>query len=117
MLQIGIHHPDNRSISVFPAMQDGAREAPLAFANQQSNARVLARDGADDLYRAVAAFVIDNENFVFNLECVEHPANSVEQRPEVFCFTKSGNRKGQLAATLRCGKRKLTGCQPSRFPV
>src|ERR1035438_8470297 len=45
VLQIGVHHAQNRGIRVLPAMQNCAGQSPLPLANQQANAWIFKCDG------------------------------------------------------------------------
>ena len=97
VLQVGVHHAENRRIGVPPAVENGAGQAALAFADQQAHARVLLGDGGDDLLGSVAAVVIDDQNFVGRFPEDRARSGRRSRRPrEVFGLAQGGNDQRQL---------------------
>src|ERR1035438_6968567 len=96
MLEIGVHHAQNRGVGVLPAVEDGAGQASLSFAHQQAYARILYCDGGDHIACGIAAVVIDNQDFIGNVEWVEYRSNMNEQAADVLSFAESWNYQCKL---------------------
>jgi len=91
VLEVGVHDTEDGGASLLPAMEDGAGEAALAFAYEEPDARVFLRDGGDEFRGAVAAVVIDDENFVIGAGGVERCRDAGEQRGQAAGFAKGGD--------------------------
>ncbi len=97
VLKVGVHDAEDGGGSVLPAVEDGSGEAALALADEEADARVFACDGADEFGGAVAAVIIDDENFVIGAGGVEYCAHAGEERGEAAGFVEGGDDEGEFA--------------------
>lgn len=88
MLQIGIHHGDERSAGFGPAAQDGAGETLLAAADDEADARIGNGELGNEVFDTVAAVVVHYNHFKRSTTGFKRSANASEQRADVAGFAQ-----------------------------
>jgi len=101
VLQVGVHHAQNRCISVSPSGENRAGEATLAFAYEQAHARIFMVNGDDDLLGAVAAVIIHHDDLVKDTDGVKHGADVTEKARQVFGLAQGWNDQRQVLLGVR----------------
>jgi hypothetical protein len=110
MLEVGVHDAEDGGASLLPAVEDGAGEAAFTAADEEADAGVLPRDGGDEFGGAVAAVVIDDEDFVVRAGRVKRSRDAREESGQAACFAESGDDErdgGPIAdrgARARCSR-------------
>ena len=86
MLQIGVGDRDERRGAGQHALDAGGREAASADALDAADSRIGARDFADEIGRAVAGIVVDENNFP--ADAGQHRVDFRDQRPDIVALVE-----------------------------
>ena len=94
VLQIGVHHRDDRGAGGQHALDAGARETAPVDAAQAAHARILARDFLGERRRAVGAVVVHDDHFPGDSgQSSVHPPHQFAQ---VAAFVEGGDDEGEF---------------------
>lgn len=96
MLEVGVHHAENGGVGVLPAIENGAGQTALAFADEEADARIFKRDGGDDFCRFVGTIVVYDKNLVGNIKRIKDRTDVPEQAADVFRLRERGNDERQF---------------------
>ena len=79
MLEVRVHHSHNCGIAILPPMKNGAGQTALPLAHDESNARIVFGNHRDDFGCSIATVIVDNQNFVVDLERIKYRTNPIKQ--------------------------------------
>lgn len=99
VLKVGIHDTEDGGVGVAPAVENGAGEPTLALADKDVEMGIGFGEAVDELFGAVTAVVVDDENLVVDADRIERLADAAEKNGQVFDLVEGGDGEGELLVT------------------
>jgi hypothetical protein len=77
-------------------MYHGPRQTPFSRAHQKPHPGIFDGDRPDNFMGAVAAVIVDDQNFKINLETQEDSPHAAKKKAQILCFAQRGQDERQL---------------------
>src|SRR5579864_5303090 len=105
MLQVGVHHAQQISWALAPAVEHGSCQAPLAGTREQLDARIALSPLIHFFRGAVGAAIVYDGDLVFTTGRLQRGRRAAEKSIDISCFVEG-----------RYNQRKFLCRKPGRHP-